>query len=264
MAERRLELEVRDGVATLTFARPEAHNAIDLAFVQAFDEETERLERWAEAGDVGCLVLRAQGRNFCVGGALDGFTSASDPAARIRRMADHAHRGIERLHGLPIPVVTAAQGAVAGAGLGFLLASDLVVVTTSTTVTVAYAAAGLTPDAGVSWGLPRAIGHLRAMDALLSNRRLSAAEAVDWGLASRVVEPDRLDDEVASLVRLIAALPTEVVRENKRLLRQSLAAPIGNHLVDEAESIARMSATPFAQQTIAAFLRAREAPRASG
>lgn len=262
--ERRLELEVRDGVATLTFARPEAHNAIDLPFVQALDRETERIDRLVADGEVGCLVVRAQGRNFCVGGDLGGFTTSSDTAAHIAFMAGHAHRGIDRLHHLPVPVVTAAQGAVAGAGLGFLLASDVVVVTDSATFTVAYAAAGITPDAGVSWGLPRAVGRIRAMDALLSNRRVSASEAAEWGLVSRVVPADRLDDEVAGLVRSITALPTELVRENKRLMRQSLSVPLTEHLADEAESIARFSAAPFAQQAIAAFLRAREAPRPAG
>lgn len=262
--QRRLVLDVRDGVATLTLARPEAHNAMDLPFVQAFDRETERIDRLALDGEVGCLVVRAQGRSFCVGGDLGGFTTSSDTSAHIARMAAHAHRGIDRLHHLPVPVVTAVHGAVAGAGLGILLASDIVVATDSATFTVAYAAAGLTPDAGVSWGLPRAVGRVRAMDALLSNRRVGASEAAEWGLVSRVVPADRLDDEVAGLVRSIITLPTAVVRANKRLMRQSLSVSIAEHLADEAESIARFSAAPFAQQAIAAFLRPREAPGPAG
>lgn len=261
--ERRLDLGVAEGVATLTLVRPEAHNAMDLDFVRALDEETEELERLVHDGDVRCLVLQAQGRHFCVGGDLRSFTVASDTNAHIRRMATHAHRGIDRLHHLPVPVLTGVRGAVAGAGLGFVLASDVVVATTTATFTVAYAAAGLTPDAGVSWGLSRAVGRRRAMDALLSNRRLSAPEAESWGLVSRVVADDELEETIAGLVRSVSALPVEVLRENKRLMSRAAELPLAEQLDDEAETIARLAAAPFAQQAIAAFLRPRETARIS-
>jgi len=257
-AARRLELGLEDGVATLTLVHPEAHNALDLDFVRALDEETERIEQAVRNGDVRCLVLQAEGPNFCVGGDLRSFTEAADTTAHIRRMASHAHRGIDRLHRLPVPVLCAVRGAVAGAAIGLVLASDVVVASTTATFTVAYAAAGITPDAGVSWALPRAIGHKRAMDALLSNRRVGAAEAEAWGLVSRVVDDGALEEAVAGLVRSVSALPTEVLRENKRLLRGSADVPLTEHLDDEAETIARLAGAPFAQQTIAAFLRPRE------
>jgi len=255
---RRLDLAVEDGVATLTLVRPEAHNALDLELVRALDDETERIERMVRDGDARCLVLQAEGRNFCVGGDLRSFTEAADTTAHIRRMATHAHRGIDRLHHLPVPVLSAVRGAVAGAGLGLVLASDIVVASTTATFTLAYAAAGITPDAGVSWGLPRAIGHKRAMDALLSNRRVGAAEAEAWGLVSRVVDDSELEEAVAGLVRSVAALPTEVLRESKRLMRRAAEVPITSHLDDEADTIARLAAMPYAQQAIAAFLRPRE------
>jgi 2-(1,2-epoxy-1,2-dihydrophenyl)acetyl-CoA isomerase len=251
----RLRLHVEGRLATLQLTGAERNNALDLAFVQQFDEATDALVRRCDAKDVDCVLITADGRHFSVGGDLSGFPADPNAATPyIRRMAEHAHRGMDRLHQLPVPVVARVQGAVAGAGLGFVLGADLAVGARSASFTPAYTVVGLSPDAGVSWHLSRTMGARRALDWLLANRRLPAEEALAWGLLTRVVDDDRLDEEVESLLAGVLALPGEVVRENKRLLREAGTRDLTTHLADEAATIAHLASQAYAIGRIATFL----------
>ena len=240
--EPRLALAVDGVVATLTLTGRGGGNAMDLAFVQELDDATARLDDLVAARAVRIAVLRARGRHFCVGGDLADFTAAPDVGAHMTLMTGHAHRAMARLHALAVPLVFAVQGAAAGAGIGLVLAGDVVVAERSASFVGAYAAAGLTPDAGVSWALPRAAGRLFATDAILTNRRVRAEEALQRGLVSRVVEPGDLDAEVAGVVEALAARSFDVLVENKRLLRTGAEADLQERLDEEAATIARVSA----------------------
>ncbi|WP_162259855.1 enoyl-CoA hydratase/isomerase family protein [Nocardioides sp. Soil777] len=230
-------------------------NAIDFAFVQQLDVLTEELAQRCQDEEVDCVVLVAEGRHFCVGGDLTDFPP--DPAAappHVSRMAGHAHRGIDQLHRLPVPVVARVQGAVAGAGLGLVLVADVAVGGTSATFTPAYPVVGLTPDAGVSWHLPHLLGDRRAAEWLLTNRRLTAAEAQEWGLLGRVVDDAHLDHEVDRVVSALTDVPGEVLRETKRLVRLARTRDLTAHLDDEARSIARLAGRTEAIDRMTAFL----------
>lgn len=237
----RVLLEVDDAVAALTLAGRDGTNAMDLAFVRELDELTTEVARLAEQGDVRVVSLRARGRHFCVGGDLAEFGSVTDLPAHMERMTVHAHASMARLHELTVPLVAGVQGATAGAGWGLLLASDVVVATESASFRAAYAAAGLTPDAGVSWALPRRVGAARALEAILTNRRLGAEELRQWGLVSQVVPDDGLDEEVGRIVSTLAALDPEVVRHTLRLVHAD--DDLRSHLDDEAHTIASVAAT---------------------
>lgn len=255
MSPNRLRLDIEGRLATLRLTGAERNNAMDLAFVQQLDEATEELARHCDAEDVDCLLIAAEGRHFSVGGDLSGFPSdPTEATPYIRGMAEHAHRGMDRLHQLSVPVVVRVQGSVAGAGLGFVLGADMAIGARSTTFTPAYTVVGLTPDAGVSWQLSRILGRRRALDWLLGNERISAEEASASGLLTRVVEDQRLDEEVESLVTKILALPGEVTRENKRLLRQAELHDLTPHLAEEAEAIAHLAGRPYAIERIGTFL----------
>ena len=106
------------------------------------------------------------------------------------------------------PVVTAVQGSAAGAGMGLVGASDIVIAGESAKFVMAYTAIGVTPDGASSWFLPRLVGLRRAVELTLTNRPLSAAEALEWGLITKVVADDDVQQEAAALVTRLASVPT--------------------------------------------------------
>ena len=192
---------------------------------------------------------------FCVGGDLADFPADPDAVvAHLGRMAGLMHHGLELMTQIPVPVVVRVQGVAAGAGVGLVASGDLVVASSAARFRSAYTAVGLSPDLGVSWLLPRVIGARRAADMVLTNRIVSADEAEAWGLVSRVVPPEQLDDAVAQIVDGLVAMPSGGLIESKRLLAAAPVRPLIEHLDDEAATIVRLSATPEARQTRERFL----------
>lgn len=254
----RLESSASSAVARLVLMRGERGNAIDMAFAEQFEESAQRVLRQAESGAIAVVVVEAEGSMFCVGGDLDDFPA--DPnlvVQHLETMVSRMHRALGMLTGLPVPVVTRVQGVAAGAGLGLVAFGDVIIASSSARFQSAYTAVGLSPDLGVSWLLPKIIGPRRAADMVLTNRMVSADEAEQWGLVSRVVAPDCLDDEVDRLVQGLLAVPRSGVVESKRLLGRASERPLSSQLVDEAATIVRLSAEPDACRAREEFLSRR-------
>jgi enoyl-CoA hydratase/carnithine racemase len=112
------------------------------------------------------------------------MVTAPDRASYVHELAATFEAGLRRLSELPVPVVAAVHGAVACAGLAVVLNCDVVIAARSTKFLMAYSAVGLTPDCGVSYLLPRAVGQQRALELALTGRTLSAEEAMAWGLVA--------------------------------------------------------------------------------
>jgi 2-(1,2-epoxy-1,2-dihydrophenyl)acetyl-CoA isomerase len=249
-----------DGVATLTLARPEAGNGIDLALARELNDVTTA---WSVDRRVRAVLLRAEGANFCVGGDLKSFRDRDDLPAHLTDVTTYFHAAISRLARVDAPVVTAVQGSAAGGGLSLALAGDLVLAGASSRFVVAYTAIGFTPDGGSTWILPRLVGLRRALDLALTNRRLTAAEAVAEGLVTTVVPDEALADEALALARSLAAGPTGALGGAKRLLRGSLERDFEHQLLLETESLAAASGSPDGREGVAAFL-AKRAPQFHG
>ncbi|MGB4137390.1 MAG: enoyl-CoA hydratase/isomerase family protein [Microbacterium sp.] len=241
MSDTRIVLRVEGRVATLELTGRDDANAMDLLFVEQLDLLVQEVASAVATGHVDVLVLRAEGRHFCVGGDLADFAEASDISAHITRMTAHAHRAIGALHALEIPVVARWQGAAAGGGIGLLLAADIVVAASTATLTAGYSAVGLTPDAGVSWAMPRRVGVARALELLLTNRRVAVDELTDLGLVSRVSTIDGLDTVVDEVVAELLRVDGESARATKRLVRAAATHGLDAHLDVEAGSIAGLA-----------------------
>jgi 2-(1,2-epoxy-1,2-dihydrophenyl)acetyl-CoA isomerase len=164
---------------------------------------------------------------------------------------------MSRLMRLDAPVVAAVHGSAAGAGLSLAAAADLVLAGASSRFVMAYTAIGLTPDGSGTWSLPRLVGLRRALELTLTNRRLSAAEAVQEGLATRVVPDDALAGEALALARSLAAGPTGALGAAKRLLRESLGRDLEAQMALETQSRAAAAASADSAEGIAAFLGKR-------
>lgn len=242
---------VADGVARIELNRPEASNAVDLDTAAALGGAVDA----AAADDaVRVVLLTGAGKRFCAGGDVASFVAADDQSAYLLELAGALDGVLQRLSAMPKPVVVGVQGAVAGAGLAVMLSGDLVVAGSSTKLVTAYAGIGLTPDCGLSWLLPRAVGQQRAAEMLLAGRVLTAEEAVAWGLVTRSVDDGEVLPEAEALAARLAAGPAYALGQAKRLVRQSWASSRAETGADEARTIAAAVTTDDAQAAISRFL----------
>ncbi|MGC1817975.1 MAG: enoyl-CoA hydratase-related protein, partial [Casimicrobiaceae bacterium] len=201
-------------VATLTFNRPAALNALDIPMMDALIAQATTL-----SADLSLrvVVLRGAGRHFMAGGDLRTF------AARLRgdrenlrsdfeQIVLRVQTAIEQLHRMPHTVIAAVHGAVAGFGLSIACACDLVVAADDAVFASAYRNIGLTPDGGGTWSLPRSIGMRKALEVYLLGERFGADEALRIGLVNRVVEAAALDAAVNDWARSVAEGPALALR----------------------------------------------------
>jgi 2-(1,2-epoxy-1,2-dihydrophenyl)acetyl-CoA isomerase len=173
----------------------------------------------------------------------------------VKAVADAAHQALQGLAALPVPVVAAVQGAVAGAGIGLAFSADLVYLAESSKVRLAYTAIGLSPDNGSSWLLPKLVGPRRALELALTNRTLTAREALDWGLANSVVDDDAVLDEARRTAHRLHAMSADALIATKRLFQGAAQGrDLPDQLAVEAETIATLAATPAAREAIRRFV----------
>jgi 2-(1,2-epoxy-1,2-dihydrophenyl)acetyl-CoA isomerase len=237
-----VSVAVENGVAHVRLTRGRG-NPIDLATAEGLLDSARRCEH------ARAVLLTAAGPAFCVGGDLREFAAAGDLRAHLDRVTGALHEALRIFAALDVPVVAAVRGAVAGAGLGLLGVADLVVAADDAGFVAAYTGIGYTPDAGVSWSLPRLVGPRRALDLLLTNRRLTAAEALAAGLVTSVAaDPEQA---AAGLAQRLAGAAFGVT---KRLVRDGQAASFHQHLDTEARAIAEAAVSPPGRDGVAAFL----------
>ena len=219
----RVRLAHTGAVSTLTLTHGAKRNALapdlllDLCVV---------LEQLGRRSETRAVVFAAEGDAFSVGGELRSVaTDVPGPALQTyaAELVGLLNQSIVSLLCLPQPVIAAVHGRVSGGALGFLLAADLVVMADDAVVEAGYARDAVTPDGGWTALLPRLIGSRRAAACLLLGRRLSARQALDWGLVNLLVERDRVVAEALVAADQIAASPQITMQQSKRLLAQDLA-----------------------------------------
>lgn len=251
MSENSVLYDVQDGLARLTLNRPEASNSVDLPTAEVFKTAVERA---AADETVSVVLVTGNGKRFCAGGDVSSMVSAKDRPAYLLELAHVLDGALQRLATLDKPVVAAVQGAVAGAGLGLMLSADVIVAERSTKFLTAYSAIGLTPDCGVSYLLPRAIGQQRALQLALTGRVLDGDEACEWGLVTEVVD-DRAKERAEEIATQLASGPTFAYAQTRRLIRSSWDVTREQSGSDEARTIAEAVASPAATELIKRFAR---------
>jgi 2-(1,2-epoxy-1,2-dihydrophenyl)acetyl-CoA isomerase len=239
-----------DGVAHVLLDRPADANALDLEMARAFLGTLRAAE---QRPDIRVLTITGAAHFFCGGGDVKAMASAVDKPAFLRELADAAHEVMLAMAQSRLFLIAAVNGPAAGAGLGLVLNADYVVASEHARFRTAYAALGLTPDSGVSYLLPRAVGHQRAMELLLVGRELSAQEAAEWGLVNEAVAPEALQSRVEELSETLAARSSSAWAVTKRLANLELIERYRAHLAEESSQISRMASLPDAQARIARF-----------
>jgi 2-(1,2-epoxy-1,2-dihydrophenyl)acetyl-CoA isomerase len=261
VSDDRVTLAVRDGIASMRLTRPEAGNAIDPAWVASFGSAVSAC---AADPSIRSVLISADGRAFTVGGDLEHFASRRDDLeAALNEMVPPFHAALGELAALQRPVVAALQGPIAGGGLGLAFCADIVLAAPSAKFVCGFSLLGLSGDGAGSWFLPRLVGPRRAAEMMLLGRELSAIEAVEWGLATRVVEADELEAEAQTIARGLADGPLTAFAHMKRLLRTSWDATLDEQLLAEAGAMLDCGRTADAREGVAAFAE-RRPPRFGG
>ncbi|MEU5470338.1 2-cyclohexenylcarbonyl CoA isomerase [Streptomyces lydicus] len=250
--------DVTDGLATITLNRPDAMNALN---IEAKVLLRDTLQEAAADPAVRAVLLTATGRAFCVGQDLKEHIGllaedrASGTGGTMNTVREHYNPIVTALTEMPKPVVAGVNGVAAGAGAGFALAADYRVVADSASFNTSFAGVALTADSGVSWTLPRLIGHGRAADLLLFPRSISAQEAYELGIANKVVPAGELAEEAAAVARRLAAGPTLAYAAIKESLAHGAGHSLAETLAKEDELQARAGASEDHHIAVEAFVK---------
>jgi 2-(1,2-epoxy-1,2-dihydrophenyl)acetyl-CoA isomerase len=249
----------RDGaVASVTLPGPALNAAVKEGLRTA-------LQSVADDSRVRAVVFGGTGRAFCVGQDLAEHAAAldKDAATALDTVAEHYNPIVTLLTTMPKPVIAAVNGTCVGAGLGFILACDFVVLAEGAVLGTAFTGIGLTCDSGLSVTLPQAVGMQRAKALLFKPTTFSAEQAVSWGMPFELVPADQVRSKATELAAALAAGPTAAYAETKRLLIDGASRPLADSLNAEAAAQSRLGTTADHGNAVRAFL-AKEKPAFQG
>ena len=256
MTYKTLSFEVSAGIAHLTLNRPDAANAFNLEISrELFDAAVACDER----ADIRSVILTGKGTMFSAGGDLKYFSErGAQLSTALKEITALLHSAITRMAHMDAPVVGAINGMAAGAGLSLAAACDYVIAGQSTRFTLAYTAAGLSPDGSSTWYLPRLIGLRRTRELMLTNRILDATEAYEIGIIDKVVADDSLMDTAIKQAEIFSKGPTKAYGATKRLLQETWSSGLETQMDRETRAISHLARTEDAHEGIDAFMRKRK------
>jgi 2-(1,2-epoxy-1,2-dihydrophenyl)acetyl-CoA isomerase len=250
-----LLLDRADAIATITLNRPDAYNALNLALGR--DLFDAALEVDDDPG-IRCVVITGAGKAFCGGGDVKDFAE-NLPGFGVfaKELTTYVHGAVSRLVRSPKPVVVAVNGVAAGGGLSLALSGDIVLAAESARFTMAYSKIGATPDGSSTYFLTRLVGLRRALELYLTNRVLSAKEALDWGLVTRVVPDAELATATRAMAKELAQGPTKAFGAAKVLFQQSTHESLETQMELESQAIAASGRTEDFREGVTAFAAKR-------
>jgi 2-(1,2-epoxy-1,2-dihydrophenyl)acetyl-CoA isomerase len=253
-----VESEVRDGVCWLRLNRPERRNAWSAACGAAM---TEALLRVQADPAVRCVVITGEGEAFCAGVDLrDGFDRTPGGGPDLQGMhRRHFVPTILGLRTLPLPVITAVNGPAVGFGASLAMAGDFLVMGESAYLRLAFISLGLNPDSGGTHMLPGLVGRQRANEIAMLGESISAAKAVDWGIAHRAMPDGELAAEVGELAARLAAGPSRAYAAIKRAFNAGERPGLAEQLELEGELVQSLAETKDFAEGVTAFLERRPA-----
>lgn len=251
-----MTLEYDDTVAILTLSRPEAMNAMNSQFFADFQNILSELSE--DKNPARALLITAEGKGFCAGADLKEQTGDMPPnlGEALRKNYNPLILGLKNL---PIPTIAAVNGAAAGAGMSLVCACDIAIAGDQAYFLQAFVNIALIPDAGSTYFLPRMVGRARAASMMMLGEKLSADQAMEFGIISRVVEQDNLNSEAKSLARKLASMPTKALLSIRKLLDVSENNTLEEQLETEAVAQQKAGHSDNFMEGIMAFLQKRPA-----
>jgi len=257
-ASNHLLVDIKDGIALLTFNRPERLNALSREMIE---EAIAILEKLAVDKDIGCIVVTGAERGFCAGGDVTSMNAGDGGALTFEQKLDRqrfGHRLSGLLYSIPKVTIAAVNGAAAGAGLSIALACDLRIASDKAKFTTAFAKVGFGGDFGITWPLTRMLGEAKAKELLLLSDVLTADQALALGLVNRVVAHDQLMSTTREWAGRIANGPQVSYRYMKENVRLASQQDYLTMLDREAWTHLRCGETDDHREGARAFVEKRE------
>jgi 2-(1,2-epoxy-1,2-dihydrophenyl)acetyl-CoA isomerase len=249
-----------DGVATITLNRPDVLNALNDALMNALREAVTTA---AADTAVRCVILTGAGRGFSAGADLAAGRGSGGNRDAGSTLRERYHPVIEAMRGMAKPVITAVNGVAAGAGMSLALAGDIVLAANSASFLQAFSKIGLIPDAGSTYFLPRYVGEVRARALAILADRISADDALRYGMVWKVLADEALMPEAQRMAAHLAQMPTQAYALIKQALNGSLERTLPEQLELEATLQVAAGKTEDFREGVTAFLEKRP-PRFKG
>ena len=247
-----IHYEVRNHVAWITLNRPEKLNA----FNEQLNKEGELAVKNASKDEqVRCLVITGEGRAFCSGQDLEGVLDSMDHGEVIRKRYNPMVMAIDSCEK---PVVAAVNGVAAGAGMSLALACDFRLLSNKSSFIQSFIHVGLIPDAGNLFYLPKLIGHAKALELAILGEKISAPDAYNIGLATKVIPHDNWMEEVEQFTKKLANMPTKAISMIKKNLKASWSSSLQESLERDAQSQRIAGLTKDHLEGVKAFMEKRK------
>ena len=241
-------------IASIVLDRPQAANGMN----DVLTRELATVAALCDTDVTKVVTLTGAGRFFCAGGDLKAMAAAPSAGAYVKGIADDLHRAMSTFARMDAVLITAVNGVAAGAGFPLGVSGDLVLAGESASFTMAYTKVGLSPDGSSSYLLPRLVGLRRSQELMITNRVLSAAEALEWGLVTTVVPDTELSAKLDELAARIATGARNSNSAVKKLLLSTYASGFEDQLDHEARLISECADSADGKEGIAAFLGKRK------
>ncbi|WP_404276074.1 enoyl-CoA hydratase/isomerase family protein [Exiguobacterium undae] len=251
--KREVDYRVKEQVATITLSRPERLNALTSILLT---ELVEAVEEANQDEAVRVIVLTGEGRGFCAGQDLKTVQPGMDHGEYLKQ---YYHPVIRAIATTNKPTVAAINGVAAGAGLSLTLACDFRIVRADAKLSLGFINIGLVPDAGAPYFLPRLIGSAKALELALLGDTITAEQALDYHLVTKVVEAESFEQEVSAFAELLSQRPTKVIGYIKQLQAASSESTLDDMLAQEIIYQSRAGKTEDHQQAVQAFIE-KKAP----
>lgn len=252
-----LEFDINEGIASITLSRENQGNALNLEMATSFAEAVNEI---LSNRSVRVILITGAGKNFCVGGDIRTFIEErEDLPALVDTLIEPLNEALVKLEASCLPIVSAVNGPVGGAGIGLALIADFVLAAESMKLRCGYTAIGLSPDAGSSWLLANRIGTSRAKQLFLTNTALNADECLSLGIVDKIYPDSELMTQAHALLSELRNGPTQAMTRVKRLLDHSISQrSFKNHLELERNFIIQSASEEDVQEGILAFTEKRK------
>ncbi|MCV7260085.1 enoyl-CoA hydratase/isomerase family protein [Mycobacterium shimoidei] len=255
----------RDGaVLRLTLDRPSRRNSLNQPMIDMF---VSALTAAATDDSLRAIHIRGSGGNFCAGADWITTNDSTRPRPRtgdiVRRLPHTAHRAVELIHSIQLPVVCTVQGWAVGLGCNLSLAADFTVAACDAVFWEPFLTRGFSPDSGSTWLLPRLVGLTRAKQMLLLGEKIGGSQAAEWGLIHQAVASTDLDEASEQLLTQLASGPTVAIGLAKQAINYSLHAALGQAMTQELYNVELACRTADFKEGLDAF-RERRPPQFRG